>query len=447
MRIAIIGTGYVGLVTGAGLAEHGHEVTCVDIDHDRIERLARGEVPIHEPGLVELVQRNRALGRLGFTTETRAAVAGARAVFIAVGTPSGEAGAADLAHVLDAAREIGRSLEPGALVITKSTVPVGTAERVRVAVGEHARGKFAVASNPEFLREGNAIVDFMHPARVVIGSDDPQARAILRALYSTLCPAERILEMDLAGAELTKYAANAMLATRISFMNELARLADAIGADIEDVRRGVGSDPRIGTEFLHAGCGFGGSCFPKDLRALIHTGRMADVPLTIVEAAAHANEQQQRSLGRRLIAHFGGNLASRKVAIWGLAFKPDTDDIRESPALALIAQLREVRAAIRRLRSGRDGQRAGPARRGARARARSVRSRARRRRARARHRVARAAPPRSRAARAADAHADPVRRPERLDARRGAARGLRLSRDRPALITAPEQPDRVAPAM
>ncbi len=347
MKIAVIGTGYVGLVTGAGFAELGNTVTCVDIDRTRVEQLQRNEIPIHEPGLPELVRRNSAAGRLHFTTSTADAVAGAQIVFIAVGTPSAPDGSADLTYVLAAAREIGKALDGFTVVVNKSTVPVGTADTVRTAIAMETRKAFAVASNPEFLKEGDAINDFMKPARVVIGADDTRAIELLTELYrSVIRIGDRILVMDIRSAELTKYASNAMLATRISFMNELSRLAEAVGADIELVRKGVGADPRIGGKFLFAGCGFGGSCFPKDLRALVQTGKDHDVRLTIVEAVDQANARQQRILGRRLINHFGGRLESRRIAVWGLAFKPETDDIRESPALVLIDQLRSAGAEI-----------------------------------------------------------------------------------------------------
>jgi UDPglucose 6-dehydrogenase len=347
MKIAVVGTGYVGLVTGAGFSEFGHTVTCVDIDQKRVDTLRGGQIPIHEPGLEELVRRNSALGRLSFTTSTAEAVAGAQVVFIAVGTPSSHDGAADLQYVLAAARDIGRAIDGFTVVVTKSTVPVGTAEKVRKAIQGVTDRPFAVASNPEFLKEGDAVNDFLKPARVVVGADDPRAVDALRSLYhGMLRTSDRIILMDITSAELTKYAANAMLATRISFMNELSRLAETVGADIEKVRVGIGSDPRIGNKFLFAGCGFGGSCFPKDLRALIHTGREHDVQLTVVDAVERANDRQKRVLGRRVLAHFGNNLEGKKIAIWGLAFKPETDDIRESPALTLIEQLRDAGAKV-----------------------------------------------------------------------------------------------------
>ena len=347
MKIAVLGTGYVGLVTGAGFAELGNDVTCIDIDAGRVAALERGEVPIHEPGLPELLQRNRTRGRIRFATDGRAAVAGAQVVFIAVGTPSRASGAADLTYVLEAARAIGRAIEGFTVVVTKSTVPVGTAAKVKAAIAGETRHPFAVASNPEFLKEGDAVNDFLKPARIVVGADHERAVAALRELYRpVLRTSDRMIVMDVASAELTKYAANAMLATRISFMNELARLAEVVGADIEAIRKGVGSDPRIGSKFLFAGAGFGGSCFPKDLRALIHTGREHDVQLTVVDAVERTNERQKRMLGQRILTHFGRQLGGKKVAIWGLSFKPETDDIRESPALTLIEQLVEAGATV-----------------------------------------------------------------------------------------------------
>ena len=347
MKIAVVGTGYVGLVTGAGFSDFGHDVTCVDIDAKRVETLARGEVPFYEPGLHDLIKRNAGLERLHFTTSTTDAVAGAEIVFIAVGTPSGEDGSADLNHVLEAAKQIGAALTGFAVIVTKSTVPVGTAAKVRTAVASATTYPFAVASNPEFLKEGDAVNDFLRPARVIVGAEDPQAIAVLRELYrGMLRTSDRVQVMDIASAELTKYAANAMLATRISFMNELSRLCEVVGADIESVRKGIGSDPRIGSKFLFAGAGFGGSCFPKDLRALRHMGQTMDVPLMVVDAVERANERQKRVLGERVLAHFGGNLAGKRIAIWGLAFKPETDDIRESPALVLLEQLRAAGANV-----------------------------------------------------------------------------------------------------
>jgi UDPglucose 6-dehydrogenase len=346
MKITVVGTGYVGLVTGAGFSDFGHDVTCVDIDPERVAKLRRGEVPFYEPGLHDLIKRNTTLGRLQFTTTTTEAVAGASIVFIAVGTPSSADGSADLTYVLQAAQQIGEALSKFTVIVTKSTVPVGTAEKVQAVVAAATKQPFAVASNPEFLKEGDAVNDFLKPARVIVGADDPRAADLLRDLYrGMLRTNDRIQVMDVRSAELTKYAANCMLATRISFMNELARLCEVLGADIEAVRKGIGSDPRIGNRFLFAGAGFGGSCFPKDLRALINAANHVDVPLSIIDAAERANERQKRVLGERLQAHFG-DLKGKRIGIWGLAFKPETDDIRESPALVLIEQLRTAGATI-----------------------------------------------------------------------------------------------------
>jgi UDPglucose 6-dehydrogenase len=347
MKLAVIGTGYVGLVAGAGFADFGNDVICVDIDAHRIERLRRGEIPIYEPGLGELVKRNADAERLTFTTGIDAAVADANAVFLAVGTPSDPRdGSADLSFVLQAAEQVARALTGWTAVITKSTVPVGTADRIREVMRPLARHEFSVASNPEFLKEGDAVNDFMKPARVVLGADDDRSRELLLHLYSPFVRTnDRIHVMDVRSAELTKYAANAMLATRISFMNELALLAEAVGADIERVRKGIGSDPRIGPKFLFPGVGYGGSCFPKDVRALLHTARDAHAELLVVDAVERANDRQKRVLGERIAKHFG-ELRGRRIAIWGLAFKPDTDDIREAPALVLIDQLLAAGAAV-----------------------------------------------------------------------------------------------------
>ena len=347
MKIAVVGTGYVGLVTGTGFSDFGHDVTCVDIDPVRVATLRQGEVPFYEPGLHDLIKRNTKLERLHFTTSTAEAVAGAEIAFIAVGTPSADDGSADLSYVLEAAKQIGAAMTGFTVVVTKSTVPVGTADKVRAAVATTAKHPFAVASNPEFLKEGDAVNDFLKPARVVVGAEDPKAIELLRELYrGVLRTNDRIQVMDIKSAELTKYAANCMLAVRISFMNELARLCEVVGADIEHVRKGIGSDPRIGPKFLFAGAGFGGSCFPKDLRALIHTARSVDVPVSVIDAAERANERQKRLVGERIVAHFGGSLTGKRVAIWGLAFKPETDDIRESPALVLLEQLRAAGATV-----------------------------------------------------------------------------------------------------
>jgi UDPglucose 6-dehydrogenase len=347
MKLAVIGSGYVGLVTGAGFSDFGNHVTCVDIDEARIERLRRGEIPFHEPGLSELVQRNARHGRLVFTTDTAEAVREADVVFLAVGTPSRPDGAADLSYLLEAARQVGRGLGSGTVVVTKSTVPVGTGDLVRETIAGVTSQPFSVASNPEFLKEGDAVNDFMKPMRVIIGADDPHALDVLRGLYTGfLRTSDRIQVMDLRSAELTKYAANAMLATRISFMNELAALADKLGADIEKVRKGMGSDSRIGPKFLFPGVGFGGSCFPKDLRALRDMGRASGVPLGIIEATVDANDRSKRAFAARIVERFGGSLAGKRIAIWGLAFKPETDDIREAPALDVIAQLRAAGASV-----------------------------------------------------------------------------------------------------
>jgi UDPglucose 6-dehydrogenase len=347
MKLAVIGSGYVGLVTGAGFSDFGNHVTCVDIDQPRIERLRRGEIPFHEPGLPELVQRNVRQGRLAFTTDTADAVREAEVVFLAVGTPSRPDGAADLSYLFEAARQVGRGLGGHTVVVTKSTVPVGTGDAVRDALSQVTSQPFSVASNPEFLKEGDAVNDFLKPARVIIGANDAHAIDVLRRLYTGfLRTSDRIQVMDLRSAELTKYAANAMLATRISFMNELAALADTLGADIEKVRKGIGSDPRIGAKFLFPGVGFGGSCFPKDLRALRDMGRANAVPLGIVEQVVDANERSKRAFGKRIIDRFGGALGGKRIAIWGLAFKPETDDIREAPALDVISQLRAAGASV-----------------------------------------------------------------------------------------------------
>ncbi len=346
MRITVIGTGYVGLVTGACMAQVGNQVVCLDIDADKIDMLNDGGIPIHEPGLEDLVRENRRAGRLSFTTDVEAATTHGRVQFIAVGTPSDEDGSADLSHALSAARAIGRHLSEYTIVVDKSTVPVGTADQVRAAIdGELARRgvdtPFAVVSNPEFLKEGAAVNDFLKPERVIIGGDDPEALETMRALYAPFNRNhDRVMTMDARSAELTKYAANAMLATRISFMNELANLAEHLGADIESVRQGIGSDPRIGFDFLYPGCGYGGSCFPKDVRALIHTAR--ETPqrgLRILEAVERVNEDQKTRLAAKIRARFGEDLSGRRFAVWGLAFKPRTDDLREASSLILIDEL------------------------------------------------------------------------------------------------------------
>ena len=352
MKITIIGTGYVGLVTGTCLAEVGNDVLCLDVDARKINLLSSGGVPIHEPGLEPMIRRNVAAGRLHFTTDVDQAVGHAALQFIAVGTPPDEDGSADMQYVLQAARNIGRRMTQWTLVVDKSTVPVGTADRVRAAIaGElSARGvdiPYAVASNPEFLKEGAAIEDFMKPDRVVIGADNERAIAILRNVYAPFQRnRERLLVMDVRSAELTKYAANAMLATRISFMNELANLAERLGADIESVRQGIGSDPRIGWHFLYPGIGYGGSCFPKDVKALQFTARHAGAPLKVLGAVEAANETQKRVLVDKIVARFGSDLSGRRFALWGLAFKPNTDDMREAPSRVIIDGLLQLGASI-----------------------------------------------------------------------------------------------------
>ena len=353
MKVTVFGAGYVGLVSAACLSDMGNSVLCADVDDARVARLQAGEVPIHEPGLAELLRRNVAAGRLRFTTDAEQAVGHGTIVFIAVGTPPAEDGSADVGHVLEVARRIGAHMQDYKVVVNKSTVPVGTAQRVREALVEGLRARqalvpFAVVSNPEFLKEGAAIDDFMHPDRVLIGSDDEQATLLMRALYAPfLRNRDRIVLMDVRSAELTKYVANAMLVTRISFMNEVAALAERVGADIEQVRLGIGSDPRIGTHFLYAGCGWGGSCFPKDVRALAHMGHGSGVDMGILRAVQEVNEHQKRLLGQRLVARFGTDLRGHAFAIWGLAFKPETDDLREAPSLVLIEELLARGATVR----------------------------------------------------------------------------------------------------
>jgi len=345
MKLTVVGTGYVGLVTGTCLAEVGNDVLCLDLDARKIAMLRGGGIPIYEPGLEDMVQRNVAAGRLSFTTDVSQAVEFGDVQFIAVGTPPDEDGSADLRHVLAAARSIGEHMTRFKLVVDKSTVPVGTADKVREAIGGalKARGlalEFAVASNPEFLKEGAAVEDFMKPDRIVVGTDSEQATQILRELYAPFQRNhERLVQMDIRSAELTKYAANAMLATRISFMNEMANLAERLGADIEQVRKGIGADPRIGYHFLYAGCGYGGSCFPKDVRALRHTAEAAQSPLRVLDAVEKANEAQKRVLVDKVIARLGNDLRGRRLALWGLAFKPGTDDMREAPSREMMEAL------------------------------------------------------------------------------------------------------------
>ncbi|KVN81843.1 UDP-glucose 6-dehydrogenase [Burkholderia ubonensis] len=361
MKITIIGTGYVGLVTGSCLAEIGHDVFCLDVDPRKIDILNNGGMPIHEPGLLDIIARNRAAGRLRFSTDVEASVAHGEIQFIAVGTPPDEDGSADLQYVLEAARNIGRHMTGFKVIVDKSTVPVGTAQRVRGVVDEAlaARGlagsvahRFSVVSNPEFLKEGAAVEDFMRPDRIIIGVDGDEtgeiAREKMKKLYAPFNRNhERTIYMDVRSAEFAKYAANAMLATRISFMNEMSNLADKVGADIEAVRRGIGSDPRIGYHFLYAGVGYGGSCFPKDVQALIRTASENGQPLRILEAVEEANHAQKAVLLGKIEHRFGADLTGRAFAVWGLAFKPNTDDMREAPSRRLIAELLERGATVR----------------------------------------------------------------------------------------------------
>lgn len=356
MNVTIIGTGYVGLVTGACLAEFGINVFCLDVDQNKIDTLNSGGMPIHEPGLPEMVARNRAAGRLTFSSDVLAGVMHGEVQFIAVGTPPDEDGAADLQYVLHAARNIGKHMTGYKVIVNKSTVPVGTVDKVRAAIQEalderNANVKFSVVSNPEFLKEGAAVEDFIRPDRIVIGCESNRegelARELLRKLYAPFNRNhDRTLWMDVRSAEFTKYAANAMLATRISFMNELANLAEKVGADIEAVRRGVGSDPRIGYGFLYAGCGYGGSCFPKDVQAFERTAREFDHELMILRAVEAVNNRQKRILGKKIVKRFGENLARKRFAVWGLAFKPNTDDMREASSRVLLRDLVQRGAAV-----------------------------------------------------------------------------------------------------
>jgi len=347
MKITVIGTGYVGLVTGACFADAGNHVFCLDLDQAKIRSLNEGRIPIFEPGLEPIVRRNRDAGRLTFSTDVAASVAHGEMQLISVGTPPGEDGSADLQHVIAAARAIGKHMRAWKLIVTKSTVPVGTADKVREAVKAETSVPFSVVSNPEFLKEGAAVEDFMRPDRVVIGADDPRAVSLLRQLYAPFQRNhERIMVMSVRSAELTKYAANAMLATRISFMNELANLAEDIGADIEEVRRGIGSDPRIGYQFLYPGAGFGGSCFPKDVKALQRTATDAGRPLRVLGAVEDVNDAQKHVLGRKIGKRLG-NLKGKCVAIWGIAFKANTDDMREAASRTLIADLTAAGAKVR----------------------------------------------------------------------------------------------------
>ena len=353
MKVTIFGTGYVGLVTGVCLAEVGNHVTCVDVDEDKIAMLKRGEMPIYEPGLEDLVHRNVGSGRLAFTTDAAEGVAHGVLQFIAVGTPPDEDGSADLQYVLEVARTIGRHMDDYRVVVDKSTVPVGTADRVREAIGGElaARGAevpFDVVSNPEFLKEGAAIEDFMKPDRIVVGTDSERARKLLHELYAPFNRNhERLLSMDIRSAELTKYAANSLLATKISFMNELANLAERLGADIESVRVGIGSDPRIGYHFIYPGAGYGGSCFPKDVRALERTAREVGYDAELLRAVEEVNNRQKQVVGEKIRRHYNGDLAGRTFALWGLAFKPRTDDMREASSRTLMEGLWAAGARVR----------------------------------------------------------------------------------------------------
>ena len=347
MNVAVVGTGYVGLVVGACLAETGNDVVCADVDAAKIAGLIRNELPIYEPGLEELVARNQHERRLSFTTDLAGAVAQADVVFIAVGTPPDEDGSADLRSVLDVAEQIGRHAMREIVVVTKSTVPVGTAARVADALAKHASVRFHVCSNPEFLKEGAAVDDFLKPDRVVIGAESDYARQVMTELYGPFVRTGKpIIFMDVPSAEMTKYAANAMLATRISLMNEIANLCELVGADIDLVRRGIGSDSRIGSSFLFPGAGYGGSCFPKDVHALLRTAAEVKSPLGVVAATEAANERQKRRLFEKLSVALGGHVRGAHVAVWGLSFKPNTDDMREAPSLTLIAQLLDAGATV-----------------------------------------------------------------------------------------------------
>lgn len=353
MNISIVGTGYVGLVSGACFAELGATVYCIDTNKDKIDKLKNGIIPIYEPGLEDLVKKNVKAGRLHFSTDITENLNEVEILFIAVGTPPGEDGSADMSHVLAVAREIGKHLERYLLVVTKSTVPVGSSRLVKNAIEEELKNRglkieFDIASNPEFLKEGAAIDDFMRPDRVVVGIESERAKALMTHLYSPMMLNNfRVIFMDIPSAEMTKYAANAMLATRISFMNEIANLCEKVGADVTMVRKGIGSDNRIGNKFLYPGAGYGGSCFPKDVKALVRTGKDHDMPLTLLESVEAVNERQKKLLFTKFSNHFNGNVRGKKAAIWGLSYKPGTDDMREAPALTLISQLLEAGCKVR----------------------------------------------------------------------------------------------------
>jgi UDPglucose 6-dehydrogenase len=353
MKIAVVGTGYVGLVTGTCLAEVGIEVTCIDIDVNKIENLIKGILPIYEPGLEELVVRNTEAGRLKFSTSLKDSVKGCDIAFIAVGTPPGEDGSADLKYVLGVAREIGQHIEDYIVVVTKSTVPVGTAKKVKNAVQEeldkrNARITFDVASNPEFLKEGAAVEDFLKPDRIVVGVESKKAEDLMRKLYKPFTLNNHpIIFMDIPSAEMTKYAANAMLATKISFMNDIANLCEIMGADVNLVRKGIGTDPRIGNKFIYPGIGYGGSCFPKDVKALVKTAQENGHSMRILQAVEEVNQDQKYVLVKKILKHYGGELKGKTFAIWGLSFKPKTDDMREAPSLVIIEALLKAGANVK----------------------------------------------------------------------------------------------------
>jgi UDPglucose 6-dehydrogenase len=353
MKITVVGTGYVGLVSGACFSEVGIEVVCVDIDQKKIDNLKNGIMPIYEPGLEEIVKRNFASGRLQFSTNLGEAIQGSQVAFIAVGTPPGEDGSADLKYVLAVADEIGRKMTDYIVVATKSTVPVTTGEKVRAAIKAALENRgsnlpFAVASNPEFLKEGAAVDDFMKPDRIVIGIDDEIAEEIMKRLYKPFqLNGDRIIYMDIPSAEMTKYAANAMLATKISFMNDIANLCELVGANANMVRKGIGSDPRIGTRFIYPGVGYGGSCFPKDVKAIIKTGKKYGYDLRVLQSVEDVNDDQKHVLVKKIKKHFGDDLSGKTFAIWGLSFKPNTDDMRESPSIVIIDELLEAGAKVK----------------------------------------------------------------------------------------------------
>lgn len=345
MNIAVIGTGYVGLVSGTCFAEMGNKVACVDVIESKIAQLKAGEIPIYEPGLEELVNKNYQNGNLSFTTSLKEALKNCEIVFIAVGTPMGEDGSADLQYVLNAAKEIGEQMESRLIIVDKSTVPVGTAQKVKAIISESLAKRnqeipFGVASNPEFLKEGDALNDFLKPDRVVIGVEEDWVEESLRELYAPFCRNhDRLIVMDIKSAEMTKYAANAMLATKISFINEMANICEAVGANINDVRIGIGSDKRIGYSFIYPGCGYGGSCFPKDVKALSRIALDNGVNPKIIHAVEQVNEEQKRILGKKIVQHFGNDLSERQICLWGLSFKPETDDMREATSVVLINEL------------------------------------------------------------------------------------------------------------